>query len=130
MPEASLLFKITLFNIPKTKKRIKSLLGLFNFYTPFVSKYAEIVACLMELTARSSTSNHIKWSYRHDEALLNIQITLSSKQFLQIPDLSLDIYVFTVSSSIVLAICLCQLNGNQYLPTRFTSRTLSPPEAK
>lgn len=92
-----------------------SLLGLINFYSSFVLKYADIVACLTELTAETSANNHIKWSTHHDEALKEIQRSLSSKPFLQIPNLLLDFYVFIDSSVIGIPGCLCQIYKNQYL---------------
>lgn len=88
MPGPSLVDKIMSIQIPKTKKQIRSLLSLINFYSAFVPKYADIVACLTELTAGTAANNHIKWSTRQDQALREIQRTLSSKHFHQIPDLS------------------------------------------
>lgn len=88
MPGPSLVDKIMSIQIPKTKKQIRSLLSLINFYSAFVPKYADIVACLTELTAGTAAINHIKWSTRQDQALREIQRTLSSKHFHQIPDLS------------------------------------------
>lgn len=55
MPEFSLLAKIMSIQVPNTKKQFRSLLGLINLYSPFVPKYAEIVACLTELTAATRT---------------------------------------------------------------------------
>lgn len=61
MPGASLVGKI--INI-QVFKQDRSLLGLINFYSTFVPKFSEIVACLTELTATAgtSTTNHTKWS--------------------------------------------------------------------
>lgn len=59
--------------------------------------------CLTELTAGPSTNNHVKQSSFHEQALKEIQRSSSSKPFLRNPDLSLDFYVFTDSSSIALS---------------------------
>lgn len=94
MPKSSLVGKIISIQVPKTKKQIRPLLDLINFYSIFVTKYADIVACLTELTVGTMANNHMKLSTRHDEAPRDIQRTLSSKPFLRIPDLSQDFYVF------------------------------------
>lgn len=75
-------------NKNNTKKQVRSLLGLINFYSSFVSKYAEIVACLTELTAGQATRGNIKWLPKHDEVLVKVQNALSNKPFLQIPNLT------------------------------------------
>lgn len=62
MPQPSLLDKIMAIQITKTKKQVRSLLGLINFYRAFLPNYSDIVSCLTELTAGTSANNHIKWS--------------------------------------------------------------------
>lgn len=68
------------------------MLGLINFYGPFIPKYAEIVACLTELTAGPATYQVVT---KHNEALVDIQKAMSSKPFFPIPILSFDFYEFT-----------------------------------
>lgn len=70
MPETSLVGNIMNMQIQKTKKQVRSLLG--RFYRTFMPIYAEKVVCLTELTAGTSTTTHIKWSSRHEEALREV----------------------------------------------------------
>lgn len=60
--------------VPTTRRQVRSLLGLLNFFRQFVPKYTDIMACLTELIT-------------HCEEV-------SSKPFLRIPDLSLDFHIF------------------------------------
>lgn len=130
MPESSLVSKIISIQVPKTKIPVRSLLGLINFYSPFILKYAAVMACLKELTAGPVTKIMIKWSPLHNVALVNIRMALSSKPFLQLPDLYLDVFVFTDCPSVAFLGCVCQLYDRQYLPTRFISRKLSRSESR
>ena len=42
--------KIFNLSVPKSKKQVQALLGLCNFYKPFIENYAEIVHPLTEIT--------------------------------------------------------------------------------
>lgn len=89
--------KIWSIQVLKTKKQVRSLIGLVNFYSLFVPKYAEIVACLTELTAGQATRGNIRWLPTHDEALVQLQKALICKPFLQILDLSLDFFTYLLT---------------------------------
>lgn len=89
--------KIWSIQVPKTKKQVRSLIGLVNFYSLFVPKYAEIVACLTELTAGQATRGNIRWLPTHDEALVQLQKALICKPILQILDLSLDFFTYLLT---------------------------------
>lgn len=130
MPESSVLTKIIYIQLPKTKKQVRSLLVRTKFYSPFMPTYAEIVACLTELTVGPATRGNIKWLPRHDEALHKYKKALTCVPFLQIPNLSSEFYVFTDCSTIALARCLCQMHDNHYLPCRFIRRKLSNSESR
>lgn len=60
MPESSVLTKIMYIQLPKTKKQVRSLVVRTKFYSPFMPTYAEIVACLTELTVGPATRGNIK----------------------------------------------------------------------
>lgn len=51
MPESSLVGKILNIQVPKTRKQVRSLLGLINFYRTFVPRFEEIVVCVTEVIA-------------------------------------------------------------------------------
>lgn len=93
-------------------------------------KYADIVASLTELTAGTTTSNHIKWSSPHSEALKEIQRTLSLKLILRILDRSLDFFCFHRLPTIGLSGCVCQIYDNLYLCARFGSCKLSATDSR
>lgn len=124
MPETSLITKIMNIKVPRTRRQVRSLLGLLNFYRTFMPRYGDIVAYVTELISGKAAINNIKWSARHEEALKEVHNFLSSKPFLRIPDLLLDFHVFTDVSAVGIGGCLCQLYSGQYCLTKYTSRKL------
>lgn len=130
MPEPSLLKKIMSIVIPVTKRQVRSLLGLINFYSPFIPNYSEIMFCLTELTTRpqpdprsnglTNTTTHYGQYRQHTR----------SKPFLQLPDLSRDFVLLTDCSSISLSRVLCQESQEYYLCFRFISHKLKAGEAR
>lgn len=81
MSEPLLLSKIMSIQVPKTKRQVRSLLGLINFHSLFIPKYTEIVACLTEFTAGPATRTMVEWSPLHNYAFVNKQRALITKPF-------------------------------------------------
>ena len=46
---------------PRTKKQVRSFLGLVRFYWAFIQNFAEIAAPLTELTKKGKRNNEVKW---------------------------------------------------------------------
>ncbi|GFX50514.1 retrovirus-related Pol polyprotein from transposon 297 [Trichonephila clavipes] len=46
---------INILPVPKTKKELRSVLGLCNYYREYIPKYSELVYPLTELTKKEST---------------------------------------------------------------------------
>ena len=62
--------KVTLikhFPIPKTKKNVRSFLGLIGFYRKFIPNFADIAVPLTDLT-KKNVPNKVKWLDIHQES--------------------------------------------------------------
>ncbi|XP_035228920.1 uncharacterized protein LOC118201016 [Stegodyphus dumicola] len=57
---------------PKTKKQLRSLLGLCNYYRDYIPKYSELVYPLTELT-KKKIPEEIPWKEEHDIAFERTQ---------------------------------------------------------
>ncbi|GFV19933.1 retrovirus-related Pol polyprotein from transposon 17.6 [Trichonephila clavipes] len=51
--------------VPKTKKELRSVLGLCNYYREYIPKYSELVYPLTELT-KKRVPDSISWTEKHD----------------------------------------------------------------
>ena len=79
--------KILKITVPKTKKQVRSLLGLCNFYRKFLPNFAQIVEPLTNLTKKGQP-NFIKWSDECQQALDKIKSGFSKEPILKLPSLS------------------------------------------
>jgi hypothetical protein len=55
------------FPTPKTKKNVRSFLGLIGFYRKFISNFADIAVPLTDLT-KKNVPNKVKWSDIHQDS--------------------------------------------------------------
>ncbi|GFS96955.1 retrovirus-related Pol polyprotein from transposon 412 [Trichonephila clavipes] len=53
--------------VPKTKKELRSVLGLCNYYREYIPKYSELVYPLTELT-KKRVPDSIPWTEKHDSS--------------------------------------------------------------
>lgn len=88
-----LICKIMPIKEPRTKKQIRSLLGLVNLYSYFIPRYSYIVACLTDLMSSKTAGNAIWWSLQHIIAVHELQRALNSRPFFRIPNLSNEFFL-------------------------------------
>lgn len=70
---------------PKTKKDLKSFLGLTGYYRKFEPNYAKIAAPLTDLTTKKK-SDKIKWTSECEKVFKDLKIALCSDLVLRNPD--------------------------------------------
>jgi hypothetical protein len=70
---------------PETKKQVKILLGLANFYWKCVPSFAHIAHPLTELTKKWEP-NREKWCPQQEETFLKLTSALTSQPILKLPD--------------------------------------------
>ena len=123
-PEKKKIEKILSVQVPKSKKQVRSLLGLLSYYRRYVCNFAEITAPLSDLT-RESGKRGIDWTPQCQEALSKVQQILSAKPVLLLPDLQKDFLVRTDASSTGMGAVLLQERDGLLHPVQYASKKLS-----
>ena len=126
--ELSKIRAIQNFEIPKTKKEVRSFLGLTGYYRKFIPQYASIASPLTDLTRKSEPSQ-VQWSPECDAAFKQLRDSLCSAPVLQTPDFEKPFILQTDASQRGVGAVLSQLdeNGGDH-PVAFYSRKLLPRE--
>ena len=119
---------------PTTKKHVRGLLGLFNYYSKFIEKYTDLVKPLRELTKKSQPMK-IKWNDNCEHSLTKLIQTFQTEPLLGTVQVTDKLVLQTDASKEALGACLFkeELNnlGNVILkPTNYLSRALSQSEKK
>lgn len=83
MPEIGKIRAVTDFHTPKTKKDVREFWGMVGYYHRFVPGFADIVACLSDLTWKEAP-NKVLWT----EAFQTLKESLLKKPVLRCPDYS------------------------------------------
>jgi len=113
---------------PRTKKELRSLLGLVNYYRSFIPNFATIVAPLTDLTKQKA--NVLEWSEREDKSLETIKNFLIEKPILKLPDWTKPFTIRSDASSIGIGAVLLQEHNEKYFPVAYASRKLLDREQK
>ena len=114
-------------SVPKSKKQVQALLGLCNFYRPFIENYAEIVHPLTEIK-KNKDARKFQFSGDCFKALENIKQAFRKKPILVTPQWDKPFVVSTDASSIALGACLMQEHDGILHPIQYLSRNLSKTE--
>lgn len=118
---------ITKAEEPRTKKQLRSFLGLIGYYRMFVSHFSDIASCLTELTKKGSP-NVLKWEEKHENAFSRLKICLASAPILRLPDFSKMFKLQTDASDTGLGGVLMQEHEGINFPIAYASRKLSDQE--
>ena len=116
--------KIFKIEIPKTKKQVRSLLGVCNFYRKFIPNFSDLIHPLTELIQKKQP-NKIKWSQECDEALNKIKIAFSNQPILKLPDMKKEFVLVTDASLVALGGALMQYYDGILHPIQYISRKMS-----
>ena len=116
------------FPVPKTRKQVRSFLGIANYYRRFIDRYSTISAPLTSLLKKDTD---FLWSSECAEAFNTLKVALSSPPILAFPDLNQDFIVTTDASSTAIGYVLSQLdeNGKEH-PICYGGRSLRGAEYK
>ncbi|GFN81552.1 polyprotein [Plakobranchus ocellatus] len=93
-PDENKTEKIRNLKVPTTRKEVRSVLGLLNYYRRFVHNFSAIAQPLTELTKKSSP-NKIVWTPECQESWDAIKKCLTSEPILKVPDPSKPFVVQT-----------------------------------
>ncbi|GFU90720.1 hypothetical protein TNCV_4182741 [Trichonephila clavipes] len=98
--------------VPKTKKELRSVLGLCNYYREYIPKYSELVYPLTELT-KKRVPYSIPWTEKHDSSfhLLKKALVEAPSLYSPVPDKPYTIH--SDASQLGIAACLSQHCGDK-----------------
>ncbi|GFW03878.1 hypothetical protein TNCV_2049941 [Trichonephila clavipes] len=110
--------------VPKTKKELRSVLGLCNYYREYIPKYTELVYPLTELT-KKRVPDSIPWTEKHDSSfhLLKKALVEAPSLYSPVPDKPYTTH--SGASQIGIAACMSQKCGDKCYPIAFVSQKLS-----
>ena len=115
---------------PRTKKEIRTFLGLTGYYRRFIPDYATIAAALSDLT-RNDKPTQLEWNAGCEEAFQRLKNALCSQPTLQMPDFRRGLIVQTDASDRGVGAVLSQMaeDGSDQ-PAGYFSRKLLTREEK
>lgn len=122
-PEQSKVDKILSLQPPKTKKEVRSVLGLLNYYRKFVPNFASIAFPLTELT-KQGNPNKVQWNESCNNSFERIKKLLSNQPILSIPRLDKQFIVRTDASDHGIGGVLLQDHEEHLMPCAYVSRKL------
>lgn len=128
-PEPNNRDKVLNIKAPKTKKEVRCLLGIANFYSRFIPAFAEIVFPITGLL-KKGTPTRVNWTPECDRALRKIQMCMTRDPILKLPDVNRPFIVQTDASDIAISCCLLQEVKGIFHPVKFLSRKLLPREQR
>ncbi|CAL9692012.1 unnamed protein product [Knipowitschia caucasica] len=114
---------------PRTKKEVRSFLGLAGWYRRFVPQFATIAAPLTALTMKDQR-NPVVWNEDCETAFQALKSCLCSSPVLRSPDFEQRFLVQTDASAVGLGAVLAQGDPGEERPVRYLSRKLLPRETR
>ena len=129
-PEEGKLRAIEQFQRPKTKKQIRTFLGLTGYYRRFIPNYATIAASLTNMTKKLEPEI-VNWTTEGIKAFNKLKEILSSSPVMRNPDFSRPFILQTDASEVGVGAVLSQTDTEGYdHPVAYFSRKLLSREQK
>ena len=129
-PEVSKTAAIKAFEEPKTKKEVRSFLGITGYYRRFIENYSSIAAPLTDLIKKDKP-NAVVWTESCDTAFKQLKRLLCSDPILISPDFDRPFILQTDASDRGLGAVLSQhAEDDQEHPVAYWSRKLLPREQR
>ena len=129
-PEEAKISAIQSFLQPKTKKDVRSFLGLAGYYRRFIPDFATVASPLTDLTKKDAPDK-VSWTSSHQQAFDQLKSSLTSESVLVSPDFHRPFILQTDASNIGVGAVLSQTDeeGNDK-PVAYFSRKLLPRETR
>ena len=112
---------------PRTKKEIRSFLGLMGFYRSYLPNHAAIAVPLSDIT-RKGLPNVIVWGDAQEKAYTTLKHLLTSQPVLKLPDPDRLYILRTDASDAGIGAILLQEHDGTLYPVSFTSKKLTDRE--
>ncbi len=110
---------------PRTRKELRSFLGMAGFYNKFMPNFSSRAAVLTDMVG-SRSPNQLRWTREAEAAFQDIRTALSKDSVLHNPDFNQSFILQTDASDRGLGAVLLQGGPNAQRPIAFLSRKLSP----
>ena len=122
-PDPAKTEKIRNLKVPSTKKEVRSILGLMNYYRRFVKNFSSLTQTLKELT-KKTCPNKKRCTCECQIGLDKLKEALTSESILHVPDLSKPFVVQSDASNKALGAVLLQEHEGSFLLCFYASRRL------
>ena len=130
-PEEAKLEAIRSLPQPRTKKEIRSFLGLTGYYRRFIPHYASLAAPLTDLTRKAASNKITTWSSECNKSFHRLQDLLCQSPVLHAPEFEKPFILQTDASDRGVGAVLSQLDEKgQEHPVAYYSRKLLPREER
>ena len=114
---------------PTTKKKVRSLLGLANYFRDHISGYTAIAAPLSDLTKKGQ-SESVRWEDAQKKAFVTLRESLVRRPILRLPDHNKIFILRTDVSNCGLGAALSQEHEGEFFPIAYGSKKLTSAERK
>jgi hypothetical protein len=108
---------------PKTKKQVRSFLGLAGYYRRFIPNFAEIAVPLTDLTKKGQP-NAVKWGQPQEHAFKTLRDLLTRAPILRLPDFSRQFILEADASDVGVGAALMQEYDDGRFPVAYASKKL------
>lgn len=109
--------------VPKTKRDVRKLLGLFGYCKLWLDQYTKSVRFLYDKLVGPEP---IEWTEEDEEQLQNLKTKLSSAPVLSLPDLKKEFNLFVSTEGGIAYGVLTQEGGRHKKPIAYLSKLLDP----
>jgi hypothetical protein len=132
-PDPAKLHAIREIAVPTNQKQLRSVLGLFGFYRPFVPHFSDLAKPLTDLTSKKAPYTLV-WTQREQHAFEQLKEKLCEATSLFVPKIGRLFIIRTDASGVAVSECLSQKtdddvtvdeNGLGEYPVAFYSQTLT-----
>ena len=115
------------YPVPKTKKNVRSFLGLIGFYRKFIPRFSEVAVPLTDLT-KKNLPNKVNWLDSHQKCFDQLKGEICKDSVLRSPDFHLKFILQTDASQSGLGAVLEQEFRDGRHPVMFLSKKLNGAE--
>ena len=126
-PETENVEKIRKAQLPRTKKELRSFLGLCGFYRSYIPNFAEIAAPLTDRTKKTHPDKLI-WDEKGQKSFETLKTKICQKPILLIPDYDKKFVLRTDAADSALGAVLLQEEEGILKPIAYQSRKLNDTE--
>lgn len=118
---------ITALEVPKSKKEVRSFLGMVGFYRQYIPNFSTIACPLTDLTKKSAP-NKVEWEESHQRAFEELKRAVSKYPVLRLIDFSKEFVVQADASGVGIGAVLLQTWDEELMPVAYASRKLNNAE--